>query len=357
MGIGSSLRKGFGGGLGGLGGAGGFFVGGIPGAIAGKAVGKELQSFLTPEQTSKLAEGPQEQLTAANVFSKLTPEQQKDMLINNPNIVTAQGKQFYDPLTNTIKLEESEFQSGQRGRQEQLAAELSGQLTGQTLPGTDPASRFESGRELLKPAFEEERSRLEQQLADQGIPRGSEAFAKELNRLEQSQGTRLQSVARESVATSEAQRAARFNEISSLLGQQQVGGTGFGDFNAQFQGSDVLGYSLGQQNLAQQAYQAKKDRDAQKRQALVGGLGQLGGSAIGLLSDKTLKENIKEVGKSKSGLTIYHFDYINKEHGEGRFEGVMAQDLLESNPQAIIHLGDKLAVDYDKIDVDFRRIV
>jgi len=105
------------------------------GAAAGRfgKVGVKLaQAGATPEQ-----------ITTANLFSKLSPEQQKDLLLNNPNIVGPGGMQIYDPLTNTVRIEESPFQQEQRGRQEALAKSLSSQLQGIELPGTDPSARFE----------------------------------------------------------------------------------------------------------------------------------------------------------------------------------------------------------------------
>lgn len=357
MGIGSSLKKAFGGGLSGLGGAVGF-LGGPVGSIAGSYIGKELEQILTPEQKTSLEGAETGQITAANVFARLTPEQQKDILINNPNIVTALGEQQFDPLTNTIRLTESPFVQEQRERQQQLAQQLSGQLLGQELPGTDPTSRFEEGRKLLEPTFAEQRERLEQQLADQGLPRGSAAFNRELNRLEESQGRQLQQVARESVATTEAQRQARFNEISALLGQQQVGGIGFSQFQPQASGLDLFGAEQAQLNRAFQAEQARKARSAAQRQALIGAAGTLGSAGIkAAFSDLRLKENIELVGQSDSGLPIYQFNYINKTLGKFRYEGVMAQDLQELRPEAVIEFDNgTLAVDYDKIDVDFRRI-
>lgn len=355
MGIGSSLRKALGGTIGGR----------VASSSTGQSVlrglggvgGSTLADIFRKREESGRAPATTEQFTAANVFSRLSPEQQKDLLVNNPNIVTALGEQRFDPLTNTISLVESPFVREQRERQQGLAAALSGSLSGE-LPSTDPSARFEEGRQLFEPAFTEQRERLEQQLADQGIPRGSEAFNKELNRLERSQGTQLSALARESVQTSEAQRAARFNEISSLLGQQQVGGIGFGQFQPQASGLDLFGAEQAGLNRQFQAEQAAKQRSSMQRAALIGALGSAGAAGIGAFaSDKRLKENIELIGRSTSGIPIYEFDYRDKEYGPFRYKGVMAQDLLDINPEAIITATDGImSVDYDQIDVNFERV-
>jgi len=299
------------------------------------------------------------QITNANLFKKLSPAQQKDLLINNPNIETALGSQYFDPLTNTIKLQESDFTKEQRLRQEALAKGLSSQLGGE-LPSTDPTARFEQGRELLAPQFQEDRERLEQQLADQGIPRGSEAFNEELNRLEQSQARQLQELSFNSVQTAEAQRAARFNEISSLLGQQQVGGIGFNQFQPQASGLDLFGAEQAAINRDFQNMLSQRQASAAKRNALVGALGSLGSAGIGAaaaFSDRALKENIELVDYSNSGIPIYQFEYINKNYGQGRFEGVMAQDLIDTKPEAlIIDKSGHYKVDYSKLDVNFKKL-
>jgi len=76
-----------------------------------------------------------------------------------------------------------------------------------------------------------------------------------------------------------------------------------------------------------------------------------------IFSDITVKENIRQTGVSPSGIPIYEFDYKNKEHGQFRYSGVMAQDLLELHPSAVIQEKDgTLKVDYQQIDVDFRRV-
>lgn len=71
-------------------------------------------------------------------------------------------------------------------------------------------------------------------------------------------------------------------------------------------------------------------------------------------SDKRLKENIRHIGKSKSGINIYTWNYKNPEkHGYGLFEGVIAQEV----PQATITNSEGyLLVDYSKTDVIFKKL-
>lgn len=77
--------------------------------------------------------------------------------------------------------------------------------------------------------------------------------------------------------------------------------------------------------------------------------GGSGGSGGGGWSDRRLKRDIRRIGTSPSGLAIYSFRYV---WGGPTFVGVMAQDLLESRPEAVIETeSGYFMVDYDKIDV------
>ena len=81
-------------------------------------------------------------------------------------------------------------------------------------------------------------------------------------------------------------------------------------------------------------------------------LGGIGGSSITTYpSDLRLKKNISKIGKSKSGLNIYKFDYIDK---EGTYQGVMSNEVPEEAVLAGVNGYD--VVDYSKVDVDFKRI-
>ena len=84
-------------------------------------------------------------------------------------------------------------------------------------------------------------------------------------------------------------------------------------------------------------------------------IGNLGGAVKSFFSgfkfsDRRLKEDIRLIGKSPSGINIYSFKYYQI---PGRYIGVMAQEV----PWAT-HMTDTgyYAVDYSKVDVEFRRL-
>ena len=309
----------------------------------------------------------QQEIDMGNIWSNLSNTEKKDLLINNPNIITPEGGQTYDPFTNTVRLNESDFTRNQRLDQERLAMELSKSLSG-TMPSTDSElvrnTTFELGKRQLDPEFKSQREALATQLANQGIPINSEAYNSAMNRLERSQGEQLNTLSLQSqlqgIQTAEAQRQARFNEISSLLGRSQVGtGASFGQMQSNYQGLDLMGAEQANLNRLSQEAIARRQANAMTTAAKW----QAAGSAIGGIagafkfSDIALKTNIKFENKFKNNLPIYTFEYINKKHGNGRYEGVMAQDVEKIYPEAVsISPEGYKMVHYSKINVDFRRI-
>jgi hypothetical protein len=99
--------------------------------------------------------------------------------------------------------------------------------------------------------------------------------------------------------------------------------------------------------------QARND----KASAISGGFSGVGGAIGGLagaISDRKLKKNIKLIGKSKKGLNIYAFEYINKAFGNYIYQGVMADEMQQ---EAVIKHPDGYdMVNYSMIDVDFKKI-
>jgi hypothetical protein len=335
-------------------------MGAIGGALSGTLLGNSKDN-----RTAIPLIEPVSRTTDTSFFDRLSPTQQTDLLINNPNIITPEGGQTYNPYTNTITLNESDFTKNQRLDQERLAMELSRSLSG-NLPSTDNEAvrnaTFQLGKSQLDPELKSQREALATQLANQGIPVNSEAYNSAMNRLERSQGEQLNNLSLQSlmagIQTGEAQRQARFNEISSLLGRSQVGaGVGFAQMQNNYQGLDLMGAEQAQLNRMSQETIARRNAQAQKTAAKWQAAGSAIGGIAGAFSDKILKENIKFENKYENNLPIYSFEYINKKYGVGRYQGVMAQDVEKIYPQAVLTSieGYKM-VDYSKINVEFRRI-
>jgi len=71
-------------------------------------------------------------------------------------------------------------------------------------------------------------------------------------------------------------------------------------------------------------------------------------------SDRRLKTNIKLIGKSEQGYNIYSFKFIDPSHGEGIYQGVIADEM----PEQVISKNEDgyNMVDYSMIDVEFKKI-
>ncbi len=74
--------------------------------------------------------------------------------------------------------------------------------------------------------------------------------------------------------------------------------------------------------------------------------------ALAAGSDRRLKENIKQIGKSITGLGIYKFNYIGKTQ---KYIGTMADEVMKVVPEAVVTMPNGfLGVNYDLIDVTFK---
>lgn len=71
-------------------------------------------------------------------------------------------------------------------------------------------------------------------------------------------------------------------------------------------------------------------------------------------SDIRLKEDIAPVGESAAGFPLYTFRYRGQ---QGIYQGVMAQDVVKTRPDAVIVDKDGFyMVDYGKLGIEFQRI-
>jgi len=130
--------------------------------------------------------------------------------------------------------------------------------------------------------------------------------------------------------------------------------------------STLLGISMGESAGANAAAMQAQSNQVAAGAAQANMLGQqsaamygMAGQAIGGLtqmataSDRKLKKNINKIGESPSGLNIYSFEYKNPIYGQGKFQGVMSDEISREVIQ-IINGYD--AVDYSMIDVEFKQI-
>jgi len=71
------------------------------------------------------------------------------------------------------------------------------------------------------------------------------------------------------------------------------------------------------------------------------------GSCMAPASDRRLKRDIAKVGMLGGDIDLYRYRYL---WNDEMFVGVMAQDLLDIRPDAVVHRDDGyLAVDYSRL--------
>lgn len=232
----------------------------------------------------------------------------------------------------------------------------------------------------LNPQFSQDEEAMRTRLINQGIGQGSQAYQREMDVFNQMKndarsqavlagqqyGSNAQQQAlqrrNQGISEYDAQRNAPLNEYIGLTSGVQVQNPQFSSQGYQgAQGTDVAG--LINQNYQNQMsqYNAKQAGSNNTMSSLFG----LGGSLLGAagnaggfaslfaLSDERLKDNIELVGKEK-GHNIYEFDYRD---GSGRFRGVMAQDVIKTDPDAVMTMPNGyMAVNYDKLGLKMESV-
>ena len=110
-------------------------------------------------------------------------------------------------------------------------------------------------------------------------------------------------------------------------------------------------YKQQEEYFSSQEYKDKVRSQIKQEQANTAPRGQGYGP---MASDIKLKENIIKVDNSPSGINIYEWNYIGKSQ---RYRGVLAQELLESHPEAVTMCPNGfLGVYYGKIDVKMEAV-
>ena len=146
----------------------------------------------------------------------------------------------------------------------------------------------------------------------------------------------------------------RAQQLQQQFGNQMgIAGLGFGAVGAQAGLKTGLAGNLVDLQIGKyQADEARKIAEQNSQNQLFGSALTAGALALpALMSDQRLKENI--VFKEKqNGHNMYIFNYIGSPQ---KFEGVIAQEVLETRPDAVETLENGyLAVNYDKLGLEMR---
>lgn len=133
-------------------------------------------------------------------------------------------------------------------------------------------------------------------------------------------------------------RQQPLNELNALRTGAQVSAPQFGSTpQGNVAGTDIAG-------LYQNQYKGLLDNyngQVASNNAMTQGLFQLGAAAIG--SDRAIKQNIELIGTRPDGLGVYAFDYkdaYKPRWGDGRFTGVMADEVERIYPHAVLRHPD-----------------
>jgi hypothetical protein len=214
----------------------------------------------------------------------------------------------------------------------------------------------------LAPQLQQGRERLEQQLANQGVQLGSEAYDRALRNYDQkendlllgatTQGFGIGQQARQQALQEQAfLRNEPLNTLNAVRTGAQVQGPTFVNpaMQANTAGPDILGATQMGYNAQLSAANAQNAAN----NAMTQGLFSLGGAA--LMSDIRTKENIKHINWLPNGLPVYTYEYKPefKDHplaGHGTHTGVMAHEVEAMYPNAVIILDNGYkAVDYGQL--------
>ena len=229
----------------------------------------------------------------------------------------------------------------------------------------------------LNPSLARQRVSTETNLINQGLRPGTEAYDNAIRMLgEQETDARTQAVVQglnldlganaqgfnqavqqgqfgntaqqQALAEAIQQRQMPLNEITALMSGSQIQNPQFGAY----QGATVAPPPIFQATQSQGMFdQNSYNQQVASANANTAGLYSLGGAAMKYApamiaaSDRRLKSNIVRIGTHPIGVGIYEYDIFG-----GRQIGVMAQELMEVMPEAVIqHPSGYLMVDYGRL--------
>ena len=284
---------------------------------------------------------PQEQ-QVANVFgTQILPQAGQLAQIGAQTFDTATAAQYMNPYTNNV-IQSTISDLGEAYKMGDRA--LSTRAVG---AGAFGGSREGVERALSRERFQDQVADVSGRLRQAGFESGAQRFA--------------------------ADRAAQLQAAQAQLSGLAGAAAGLGQFGATARGIE-------QAALAEQYRDFIEERDFESGQVrqMIGSLagapirtygeersGFVGtpvgapsplmqivgaGQALSGFSDIRLKEDIKLIGKSPSGINVYNFKFKGN---NTTYQGVMAHQVPHASS---VHDSGYLIVDYSKVDVEFKKV-
>ena len=220
----------------------------------------------------------------------------------------------------------------------------------------------DAAMQRLQPQIEQGREALNTQLANSGIPVGSEAYRRAQVAQGQKENDLLAANTTQGFNTGLAANQNAFNQqltqynmplntLSALRTGAQVQNPTFQNVpqQATTAGADILGATTATGNYNLNASNAANAANSSMTGGLMGLAGSLGAAGITKYSDIRTKENIEPIGIANNGLTVYRYEYKDefKDHelaGSGVHYGYMAQEVEQVFPYAVKTLDDGFKV-------------
>lgn len=285
--------------------------------------------------------------------------QQQDLL-NRYNINSAEGSRSFttDPTTGrtVLNITETPFQQAQRAQRQGLASEFLQSLEGGDARFGAESKRigdltFERGMSRLQPLLDQRRRSQEIALSNQGLPVGSEAQSAAEAQLGRNENDLLTALAGQSeLAAGQEQSRLRnlaSDEASSFFGNDITGGANLSFFGNTNQ-VDAAGIVNEADTLNLERAGMDYKRQENRRKAAL----DLGSKVMGFFSDIRVKEDIVPLGK-KNNHNWYEFKYKGK---EGRYRGVMAQDVEKIMPEAVSEINGIKCVNYSMLGLEMEAV-
>lgn len=185
---------------------------------------------------------------------------------------------------------------------------------------------FNRAMNLLQPGFEQQSRDFQQSMADRGLPVGGRAYDSEFANIQRSQNKAREDAALSAVLAGKdvasRERGQRFNELASILGQNQTTPTS---------PIDVTGAA----NMAMNNNMANAQARQGKKSSATNAGATLG--AAYMMSDPRVKENAVIVGEFMPGINIWEFNYIGD---TDRRTGFMSNEVKKIFPEAVVTRDD-----------------